>query len=64
MDSRFRPTFFFWLALAMCFFVFAGFGLHSALPALRAIGLTVSLGVAACFLSALLAARPLLTKMS
>jgi hypothetical protein len=32
---RFRPTFFFWLALAMCFFVFAGFGIHSAIPALR-----------------------------
>lgn len=32
---RFQPSFFFWLALAMCFFVFAGFGLHSALPALR-----------------------------
>jgi hypothetical protein len=31
----FRPTFFFWLALAMCFFVFAGFGIHSAIPALR-----------------------------
>ena len=36
----------------------------SALPALRAIGLTVSLGVAASFLAALVAARPLLTKMS
>jgi hypothetical protein len=32
---RFQPSFFFWLALAMCFFVFAGFGLHSLLPALR-----------------------------
>lgn len=32
---RFQPTFFFWLALAMCFFVFAGFGIHSAFPALR-----------------------------
>lgn len=32
---RFRPTFFFWLSLAMAFFVVAGFGLHSALPALR-----------------------------
>ena len=32
---RFRPTFFFWLALAMCFFVFGGFGMHSALPALQ-----------------------------
>ncbi len=36
----------------------------SALPALRAIGLTVSLGVAASFIAALVAARPLLTKMS
>jgi len=36
----------------------------SALPALRAIGLTVSLGVAASFLAALIAARPLLTRMS
>lgn len=34
-QRRFRPTFFFWLALAMCFFVFAGFGIHSAIPALR-----------------------------
>ncbi|RIV90467.1 hypothetical protein D2V17_04455 [Aurantiacibacter xanthus] len=33
--SRFRPSFHFWLVLAMCFFVFAGFGLHSALPALQ-----------------------------
>ena len=36
----------------------------SALPALRAIGLTVSLGVAASFIAALIAARSLLTKMS
>ena len=36
----------------------------SELPALRAIGSTVSLGVAASFLAALVAARPLLTKMS
>jgi len=36
----------------------------AALPALRAIGLTVSLGVAASFIAALVAARPLLTKMS
>jgi predicted exporter len=35
----------------------------SALPALRAIGLTVSLGVAASFIAALAAARPLLTRM-
>ena len=34
----------------------------SALPALRAIGLTVSLGVAASFIAALVAARPLLTR--
>tara|TARA_A100001391_G_scaffold18104_1_gene10107 strand:+ start:2079 stop:2846 length:768 start_codon:yes stop_codon:yes gene_type:complete len=33
--TRFRPSFHFWLVLAMCFFVFAGFGLHSALPALQ-----------------------------
>ena len=41
------------------------FGMLSmaALPALRAIGLTVSLGVAASFLAALAAARPLLTRM-
>lgn len=31
----FRPSFHFWLVLAMCFFVFAGFGMHSALPALQ-----------------------------
>ncbi len=36
----------------------------SALPALRAIGLTVALGVAASFIVALVAARPLLTRMS
>lgn len=36
----------------------------SALPALRAIGLTVSLGVAASFIAALAMARPLLTRMS
>ncbi|MFZ1642341.1 MAG: hypothetical protein WAV07_13120, partial [Candidatus Contendobacter sp.] len=36
----------------------------SALPALRAIGLTVSLGVAASFIAALVAARPLLTRMA
>ncbi len=35
----------------------------SALPALRAIGLTVSLGVAASFIVALVAARALLTRM-
>ena len=32
---HFRPTFFFWLTLAMCCFVFGGFGLHSAIPALQ-----------------------------
>jgi hypothetical protein len=32
---RFRPSFFFWMTLAMCFFVFGGFGMHSFLPALR-----------------------------
>jgi len=31
----FQPTFFFWLALVMCIFVFGGFGMHSALPALQ-----------------------------
>ena len=31
----FRPSFFFWMTLAMCFFVYAGFGIHSALPALQ-----------------------------
>ncbi|MBK7541871.1 MAG: MMPL family transporter [Candidatus Competibacteraceae bacterium] len=36
----------------------------SALPALRAIGLTVSLGVAASFIAALIVARPLLNRMS
>ena len=36
----------------------------SALPALRAIGLTVSLGVAFSFTAALIMARPLLTRMS
>jgi hypothetical protein len=33
--SRFRPSFYFWMTLAMCLFVFAGFGLHSFLPALQ-----------------------------
>ena len=32
---RFRPSFHFWLTLAMAFFVYAGFGMHSALPALQ-----------------------------
>ena len=33
--SRFSPSFFFWMTAAMCVFVFAGFGMHSFLPALR-----------------------------
>ena len=32
---RFRPSFSFWMTLAMAFFVFGGFGMHSFLPALR-----------------------------
>jgi hypothetical protein len=32
---RFRPSFFFWMTLALAFFVFGGFGMHSFLPALR-----------------------------
>jgi hypothetical protein len=32
---RFRPSFFFWMTLAMAFFVFGGFGMHSFVPALR-----------------------------
>jgi len=32
---RFRPSFSFWMILAMCFFVFGGFGMHSFVPALR-----------------------------
>jgi hypothetical protein len=32
---RFRPSFFFWMTLAMCLFVFGGFGMHSFVPALR-----------------------------
>ena len=31
----FRPSFFFWMVLAMTFFVFGGFGIHSAIPALQ-----------------------------
>jgi hypothetical protein len=31
----FRPSFQFWMILAMCFFVFGGFGMHSFVPALR-----------------------------
>jgi hypothetical protein len=30
----FRPSFFFWMTLAMAFFVFGGFGMHSFVPAL------------------------------
>lgn len=33
--AGFAPSFHFGLVLAMCFFVFGGFGLHSALPALQ-----------------------------
>ena len=32
---RFRPSFSFWMVLAMCFFVFGGFGIHSFVPALQ-----------------------------
>jgi hypothetical protein len=32
---RFRPSFFFWMTLAMCLFVFGGFGAHSFVPALK-----------------------------
>jgi hypothetical protein len=32
---RFRPSFYFWMVVAMCFFVFGGFGMHSFVPALR-----------------------------
>jgi len=31
----FAPSFAFWMTLAMCFFVFGGFGIHSFVPALR-----------------------------
>ena len=31
---RFRPSFYFWMTLAMAFFVFGGFGMHSFVPAL------------------------------
>ena len=33
--QRFRPSFYFWMTLAMCVFVFGGFGMHSFVPALR-----------------------------
>jgi hypothetical protein len=32
---KFRPSFFFWMTLAMASFVFAGFGMHSFVPALE-----------------------------
>jgi hypothetical protein len=32
---NFRPSFFFWMALAMCFFVFGGFGMTYLLPMSR-----------------------------
>jgi hypothetical protein len=32
---RFRPSFYFWMTLAMALFVFGGFGMHSFVPALR-----------------------------
>ncbi|HEY6816027.1 MAG TPA: hypothetical protein VI168_10850 [Croceibacterium sp.] len=32
---QFRPSFSFWMILAMCFFVFGGFGMHSFVPALQ-----------------------------
>ena len=32
---RFRPSFFFWMTLAMAFFVLGGFAIHSAFPALQ-----------------------------
>ncbi|MGX7894356.1 hypothetical protein [Tsuneonella sp. HG222] len=34
-ERSFRPSFSFWMILAMCFFVFGGFGIHSFVPALR-----------------------------
>ena len=33
--SAFEPSFAFWMTLAMGFFVFGGFGMHSFVPALR-----------------------------
>jgi hypothetical protein len=30
---RFRPSFYFWMTLAMALFVFGGFGMHSFVPA-------------------------------
>jgi hypothetical protein len=32
---KFKPSFFFWMTLAMTFFVFAGFGMQSFIPALQ-----------------------------
>ena len=34
---RFRPSFFFCMTLAMAFFVFGGFGVHSFVPALKGV---------------------------
>ena len=34
-ERKFRPSFYFWMTLAMCVFVFGGFGMHSFLPAMR-----------------------------
>jgi hypothetical protein len=34
-DRKFRPSFYFWMVLAMALFVFGGFGMHSFVPALR-----------------------------
>ncbi len=33
--SRFQPSFYFWMILAMCLFVFGGFGMQSFVPALQ-----------------------------
>jgi hypothetical protein len=33
--QKFKPSFFFWMTLAMCLFVFGGFGMHSFWPAIR-----------------------------
>jgi predicted exporter len=51
--------------LVCCGSALTVFGLLSlsSLPALRAIGLTVSLGVAASFAAALVLARPLLARI-
>jgi lysylphosphatidylglycerol synthetase-like protein (DUF2156 family) len=31
-SKEFKPSFYFWMILVMCFFVFAGFGMNSAIP--------------------------------